>query len=425
MKATFRSLRTYNYRLWAGGAIVSNVGTWMQRTAQDWLVLTELTHHDAASVGIVMALQFGPQAVLLPLTGYAADRFDRRKLLMVTQGAMGLLAAGLGLLSVMHWVQLWHVYVFALLLGIVSAFDIPVRHTFVSDMVPPEDMSNAVALNSASFNAARLVGPAAAGLTIAAIGTGWAFLANGLSFAGVLISLFFLRMADIRRRAPKAPTGPKFIEGVRGISRRPDLRAIVLMYFLIGTFGMNYPIFISTMAVTVFHKGASQFGLLTSTLAVGSVSGALLSAGRTRARFGYLLLGTAAFGLGSLVAAGMPGYWLFAAALVVIGLAAQTFGTTANGMVQMTTPPDQRGRVMAVMMAVFNGGTPLGAPFAGWVANRFGPRCALLIAAAGGLGAAIVAVTYLIRHRRLRLRLDGYRIRVDYDERPMPSELAG
>ena len=416
MKTTFRSLRTYNYRLWAGGAIVSNVGTWMQRTAQDWLVLTELTHHDATAVGIVMALQFGPQALLLPITGYAADRFDRRTLLMATQGAMGLLAVGLGALTVLHWVQLWHVYVFALLLGIVSAFDIPVRHTFVSDMVPAEDTANAIALNSASFNAARLVGPATAGLVIAAIGTGWAFLANGLSFAGVLVSLVFLRSADIRMRPAKAPAGPKFVEGLQSIARRPDLRAIVLMYFLIGTFGMNYPIFISTMAVTVFHKGAGQFGLLTSTLAVGSVTGALLSAGRVSTRFGYLLIGTAAFGLGSLLAALMPGYWSFAAMLVTIGLAAQTFSTTANGLVQMTTDPGQRGRVMAVMMAVFNGGTPLGAPLVGWVANRFGPRCALLAAAAGGLGAALVALIYLVRHRRFKIRRTGYRLTFDYIE---------
>ncbi len=235
----------------------------MQRTAQDRLVLTELTHHDATAVGIVMALQFGPQAMLLPVTGYAADRFDRRRLLMATQGAMGLLAVGLGLLTVLHRVQLWHVYVFALLLGIASAFDIPVRHTFVSDMVPAEDMANAVALNSASFNAARLVGPAMAGLVIAVVGTGWALLANGLSFAGVLLSLVFLRTAEIRLRPPRAGAGVRFIEGVRGIAGRPDLRAIVLMYFLIGTFGMNYPIFISTMAVTVFHKGAGQFGILT------------------------------------------------------------------------------------------------------------------------------------------------------------------
>lgn len=174
--STFRSLRGYNYRVWAGGAAVSNVGTWMQRTAQDWIVLTQLTRHNAAAVGIVMALQFGPQLLLLPLTGWAADHLDRRKLLMVTQATMGALALGLGLLTLTGLVQLWHVYVFALLLGCVAAFDAPARQTFVSELVTEIDLQNAVALNSTSFNAARMIGPAVAGVLIAAVGTGWVFV---------------------------------------------------------------------------------------------------------------------------------------------------------------------------------------------------------------------------------------------------------
>ena len=170
MNATFRSLRGYNYRVWAGGAIVSNIGTWMQRTAQDWLVLTQLTHRNATSVGIVMALQFGPQLLLLPLTGLASDRLDRRRLLLVTQAAMGTLALGLGLLTLTGHVALWHVYGFALLLGCVTAFDAPARQTFVAELVGEADLANAVALNSTSFNLARLVGPAAAGLLIASVG---------------------------------------------------------------------------------------------------------------------------------------------------------------------------------------------------------------------------------------------------------------
>ena len=182
MSGTFRSLRTFNYRVWASGAIVSNIGTWMQRTAQDWLVLTELTHHNATSVGIVMSLQFGPQMLLLPLTGYAADHFDRRKLLFATQAAMGSLALGLGILTVTGLVQLWQVYVFAGLLGCVTAFDSPARQTFVSELVGEADLSNAVALNSTSFNAARMIGPAVAGLLIASVGTGWVFLINAALF---------------------------------------------------------------------------------------------------------------------------------------------------------------------------------------------------------------------------------------------------
>src|SRR3984957_12404003 len=182
VKGTFRSLNSFNYRVWAGGAIVSNIGTWMQRTAQDWLVLTQLTRHNATAVGVVMALQFGPHLLLLPFTGFAADHLDRRKLLIATQAALGGLALGLGVLTVTGWVQLWHVYVFAFLLGCVTAFDAPARHTFVSELVGEADLSNAVALNSTSFNAARMIGPAVAGLLITAVGSGWVFLLNAVSF---------------------------------------------------------------------------------------------------------------------------------------------------------------------------------------------------------------------------------------------------
>ena len=412
MRSTFRALRNDNYRIWATGAIVSNVGTWLQRTAQDWVVLTELTHYNAGAVGIVMALQFGPQAILLPLTGVAADHFDRRKLLMVTQAAMALLAAGLGLLLLSGQARLWQVYVLALLQGIVTAFDTPVRQTFVSDLVPDDDVSNAVALNSASFNAARLVGPALAGILIAWVGSGWVFLLNATSFIGVLVSLFFLHSSQARASKHSAmPTG--LAEGFRYIGTRPDLMAIMVMFFLIGTFGLNYPIFISTMAVKVFHKGVGQFGLLTSILAIGSVSGALLSAGRPNPRLRHLLIGTACFGLASVLAALMPNYWLFGAALIMVGLSAQTFSTTTNGYVQLTTESRLKGRVAALMMAVFNGGTPLGAPIVGWVADRFGPRWALSAAAGAGFSAALVVLRYFLKHRGLRLRVSEGRWRFE------------
>jgi MFS family permease len=357
-----------------------------------------LTHHSAKAVGIVMALQFGPQALLLPLTGFAADRFDRRKLLIITQAVMGTLAAILGLLTLTGLVHLWHVYVLAGLLGIVTAFDTPARQIFVSDLVPAEELSNAVALNSASFNVARLVGPAAAGVLIALVGSGWVFLINAASFFGVLISLIVLRSSTLHVRERRAIKS-SFVDGFRYIGGRPDLMAIMLMFFLIGTFGLNYPIFISTMAVREFHKGVGQFGLLTSILAVGSVSGALLSAGRSAPRLRHLLIGSAAFGLGSTIASIMPNYWTFGAALIMIGISAQTFSTTANGFVQMTTDSHLKGRVQAIMMAVFNGGTPLGAPVVGWVADRFGPRWGIMVAAFGGFGAAAVILRYFVKYR--------------------------
>src|SRR6202046_1002641 len=196
----FRSLSGFNYRLWAAGALVSNVGTWMQRTAQDWLVLTQLPRNNATAVGVVMALQFGPQLLMLPLSGFAADHLDRRKLLLATQGAMGALAFGLGILTLAGLVQLWHVYVFAFLLGCVAAFDSPARQTFVSDLVGEADLSNAVALNSTSFNAARMIGPAIAGALIASVGCGWVFLINAASFVAVLCSLALLRLHELHPR---------------------------------------------------------------------------------------------------------------------------------------------------------------------------------------------------------------------------------
>jgi MFS family permease len=425
MKGTFRSLEIFNYRVWAAGAIVSNVGSWMQRTAQDWIVLTELTNHRATAVGIVMALQFGPQVLLLPLTGFAADHLDRRKLLMATQAAQGALALGLGVLTVTGLVQLWHVYVFALLLGCVTAFDSPARQTFVSDLVGAPNLSNAVALNSTSFNIARMIGPAVAGVLIAVVGSGWVFLINAATFGAVLGSLTFLRIRELHP-APRVPRAPgDFAEGFRYVWRRPDLKVILLMLFLIGTFGMNFPIYLSTMSVSVFHAGASAYGFLTSVMAIGSVVGALLAARRAKPRVAMLFSGAALFGVGLAVAAIMPTYWLFALALIVVGVSAQTLTTTANSTVQLSTDPAMRGRVIAILLAVVLGGTPIGAPLVGWVADTLGPRWALGVGAASGIAAACVGAYYLVRFQHLRVCLDAWRIRITLGEPESPAAPGG
>lgn len=351
----FRALRIYNYRLWAIGALVSNVGTWMQRVAQDWLVLTILTNHSAGAMGVTMAFQFGPQLALLPLTGYVADSFNRRKLLMATQALLGLLALGLGFATVTGVITLWMVYLFALGLGCVTAFDAPTRQTFVNDLVGETYLSNAVGLNSTSFNSARMVGPAVAGLLIAVVGVGWVFLINAASFATVLGSLCLLRVHELRIADRPAHKVRGLTEGFRYVWHRPDLKTLLIMLFLIGTFGFNFPIYVSTMSVTVFHGNAGQYGLLTSALAV---------------------------------------------ALTLLGLAALTFNTSTNALMQLSTEYAMRGRVMALRIAIVRGGTPLGAPIAGWVADHYGPRWSMCIGAAAGIAAAAVCLGEILHDRR-------------------------
>jgi MFS family permease len=368
-----------------------------RRTAQDWLVLTQLTHHNASAVGTVMSLQFGPQLLLLPWTSYAADHFNQRKLLFATQAVMGTLVLVLGVLTVSGIVQLWHVYIFAFLFGSAAAFDAPVRQVFVAELVGDADLPNAAALNSTSFNAARMLGPAVAGTVIALVGTDRAFVLNGLSFAAVLTSLSLLRISELRASTRAHRTCGNFARGFRYVGARPDLIAILVMLFLIGTFGLNFPIFISTMAVRVFHADARGYGALSSIMAIGTVLGALLAAGRKRPSFGVLFCGAAVFGLGCTLAAAAPTYWIFAGALVVIGVAVLTFMNTTNGLMQITTEPAMRGRVMALRLGIALGGTPIGAPIVGWVADHPGSRWALAVGAASGFAAAAVAVYVMVQ----------------------------
>jgi MFS family permease len=276
----------------------------------------------------------------------------------------------------------------------------------VAELVGDEHLHNAVALNSTSFNAGRMVGPAVAGFVIATVGTGWAFAVNGLSFAAVLISMSLLRASELYPNTRARGSAGGFLEGFRYVRGRQDLRAILVMLFLIGTFGLNFPIFTSTMAVKVFHSDARGFGLLSSIMAIGTISGALIAAGRDKPKFGSLLAGSTVFGIGCTFGALAPGYWWFAAALVIIGVAALTLTNATNSMMQLSTEPSIRGRVMALRLAVALGGTPIGAPIVGWVANRFGPRWALGVGASSGFAAALVAI-YVLTRRTVKVVKPG------------------
>lgn len=420
MNAIFRSLSIYNYRLYFGGALISNVGTWMQRTAQDWIVLTKLTNHDAAAVGITMALQFGPQLLLMPVSGLIADRVNRRKLLMVTQIIMGLLGLGLGIIVLLNVATLWEVYLFALGLGITAAIDAPVRQTFISELVTEKSIANAVGLNSASFNGARLIGPAIAGVLIASIGSGWVFVINAGTFAATLLALGLMRVDELQPSPKAGRKRGQIHAGWKYVGSRSDIVVILVMVFLVGTFGFNFPIFTSTMAVA-FHQGADGFGILSSVMAIGSVLGALLAARRDVPRIRVVTLAAAGFGISTLAAALMPSYWTFAAVLVVVGLSSLTMMTSANAYVQTTTTPAMRGRVMALYMAIFAGGTPIGAPLVGWIANIAGPRWAVGVAAASGLAAAGVALGWMIVAGKLRLHRDpASRLRISASYRGAP-----
>lgn len=415
----FRSLGLLNYRIWFIGAMVSNIGAWMNRTAQDWLILTELTNEDAAAVGIAMALQFGPAIVIGPYAGIIADRFTGRKLLAVTQSLQGLLAFGLGAIVVTGIAELWMVYVFAALLGVATALDAPVRQTFVGELVGSAQLPNAVALNSASFNVARLIGPAVAGLLMALIGPGWVIAINGVTYAATLLALAMLRGDQLHQLKKQKKGRGQLKAGILYVRRRGDLVVVFTMVFLVGTFGFNFGIFTATMARVEFGRGASEFGLLSSILAIGSVSGALLSARRERPRLRVIVLAALGFSLSAVTAALMPTFEAFALALVLVGFTSLTMIISSNAYVQTTTRPAIRGRVTALYLTIFMGGTPIGAPLIGFVANEAGPRWALGVAAFAGLAAAVVAVLWMRSTRNLRVhRHRGgawWRLRVRYD----------
>ena len=384
----FSSLRVRNYRLFASGQLVSLTGTWMQRVAQDWLVLN-LSHNSGTAVGVTTGLQFAPVLFVGLFGGVIADRYPKRRTLVLTQFAMGVTALWLGLLDVSGAVQLWHVFALAFLLGCASAIDAPVRQTFVSELVGPSLLANAVSLNSANFNIARVIGPAVAGVMIASSGTSWVFLANAASFTAVIASLLLMRDKElyVGKRPPREPAAVR--AGLRYVKTRPQLLLIIVLVGIIGTLGFNFQITTALLAKRTFHRGAESYGLLSAAFAFGALLGALWSARRGEPRQRLVYVAGVAFGLFEITAGLMPTFWTFFLLLIPCGIATLTLSTASNTSLQLGASPQMRGRVMALYLMVFLGGTPIGAPLIGWLAQTAGPRWSLII---GGIASTIAAV---------------------------------
>ncbi len=404
MSTTFASLQFRNYRLWFSGALVSNIGTWMQRLGQDWLILTRLTDNSSLAVGIGTALQFGPSLLFSPLAGVVADRFDKRRILLVTQSLAAVLTTALGILTVTDVVALWHVYVLAGLLGIVSAFDAPARQTFVSEMVPTTRLSNAVGLNSTAFNGARLIGPGIAGLLIAAIGTGWLFIINGLSYIGPIMALLAMRESELFRLPPTPKEKGMVRQGFDYVRSRSDIVVITVVVGVISAFGLNFGMTTALMSRVEFGKGAGEYGLVGSVLAIGSLTGALMAARRERPRIRLIVASAFGFAASTALMALMPTYALFTLACIPAGFSALTLLTAANTTIQLSTDPLIRGRVLALYMMVLTGATPIGAPLVGWIGEAFGPRWSIGIGSLAALVVATWATVWAVRNWDVQIR---------------------
>jgi len=398
----FSSLRIRNYRLFAAGQLVSLTGTWMQRVAQDWLVL-RLSDNSGVALGITTGLQFLPMLLFGLYGGVLADRYPKRRLLIIAQVVMGLLALLLGVLDITGVVSLWQVYLLAFGLGLASVVDTPTRQAFAVELVGKEDLPNAVSLNSATFNAGRVLGPAVAGLLINTMGTGPVFLVNAASFVAVLVGLLRIRPDELHtsKRVVRAPG--QLRAGLHYVRGRPELLWPIVLVAIIGTFGLNFQITTALVAKLVFHRGAGSYGLLGTALAFGSLIGALLAARRGVPRQRLLLGAALAFGLLEIAVGLMPTYYSFLLLLIPTGIAVLTFTTAANATVQLASSGAMRGRVMALYVLVFLGGTPIGAPVIGWLAAAYGPRWSLVGGGLVSAGATLLVGWALLRARRLRV----------------------
>ncbi|GLY26302.1 MFS transporter [Micromonospora sp. NBRC 101691] len=408
LSTMFQSLQIRNYRLFASGQLIKLIGVWMMFIAQDWLVL-DLSGDSATALGIVTALQFAPVLLLTLLSGRLADRYDKRLLLFVANAFWSVLALGMSLLVLTGLVQLWHVYLFAALLGVANAVETPVRQAFVSELVGTPLLPNALALSAATFNSARIIGPALAGIAIALVDVGPVFLVSALSSLAPLANVVRMNPAELYRedlRPVKERDSAKVVDGLRYVAKRPDLLLPMALMSVIGMSLFNFQLTLAALAKTVFDTGAASFGLFTTTLAVGSLAGALAGSGRRSRPSVWTVLGAAVACsvFGTLVGLA-PAYWLVVALLLPTGFFVLYFAQAANQRVQLGTDAAFRGRVMALWVLVFLGTNPVGAPLIGWVAETYGAGVSIWAGGLISLTAALIALTWQLRRSGARIRL--------------------
>ncbi|MDO5700424.1 MAG: MFS transporter [Bowdeniella nasicola] len=435
MSRTFHSLSFRNYRIWFFGALVANVGTWMQRIAQDWLVLRLLTDNSGFAVGVTTALQFAPLLILTPVAGVLADRSNRRHLLMWTQGLMGLTALIQGVLVLGGHAQLWHIYALAFALGSISAIDAPARQIFVGEMVPADSLPNAVALNSTSFNVARLIGPGISGLLIAAVGTGWVFIINALSFVATIFALQAMRTSELRELPRAKRAKGQVRDGLRYVLRRSDILVIMIVAGTVSALGLNFQLTSAVMATQVFGRSSAGYGMVGSVMAIGSVAGALAAARRQHPRVRLVIGSAFVFGIAAGLNALAPTWETYLASMILVGFCSLTMITSANTAIQLSTAPDMRGRVMSLYTLVFLGTTPVGAPLVGWIAEAWSPRWSVGIGAVASIVVAIGAALWAKREWRVDVSYHWHRPYLDIDgpgerswkdtdtEMPQPAEM--
>ncbi len=400
---TFRSMSVRNYRLYFAGQLISTSGTWMQSIAQAWLVL-QLTGSGVA-LGVTVALQFTPVLLAGAWGGVVADRVDKRRLLVGTQAAAGLLALVLGTVTALGVVQLWMIYVLALGLGGVNALDNPARRAFVVEMVGPEHVSNAVSLSSAMFMAARVIGPAIAGLVIAGVGVSWCFFANGLSYGAAVMAFVLMRRSEFFAVDPVPKRKGQLREGLRYAWSTPALRLPLVLTAVIGTLAFNFQVVLPLLAKQTFGGNAGTLGILYAAMSIGSVVGALVSAHEAKATRRFVLAAALAYG-GALVAAAFaPTLALELLVLVPVGAAGIAFTAMANGVLQTECAPEMRGRVMALFTVAFLGSTPIGGPIIGWASQQLGPRAGLWIGGVATLAVTMAAIAGIRRRRETPARV--------------------